>query len=1265
MTGNCSSGFVRKHLAQFLAISGLVLGLAQNGIAATYYVSTSGSDSNPGTQSQPWRNINYAAGKVQPGDTVLVRGGVYYELVTSRVNGTSSARITFKAYPGETPIIDGTVAITGWTRCTSASDFLRPDGTSIGSLPGNSNYANIYKTQVPAGDVGDPGDMAIYENGEYLFMSSYPSQANNVFDDETTYKPLTSSSWGKSSYFIDTSLNQPSGFWNGATAKVWVHANNNTVTTRKVSSFSSGRVTLSSSLPAALGNSGTMPDAYALQNHWSLLNKKGTVYHTTKAINGYYTVYVWPSSTSNLASGIRVSNRDMGFWMQNASYVTIDGFVIRGVAKRSNSQTHRSGGIVNANDFKHTGLHIRNCKVLNSAGVGAITLWAGTDDIIENNHVENCRSGYGIAMRGTATGRNYGCIIRNNTLRNVRSTGLKIIYATDIQITGNVASEFGSHGNGCSLYQFNDKVLFAHNTITRARNALTIKESSDMTIYSNILQGSGSTANGSYVLAAWAAGSGTPMSGKVNILNNVIMSEFGDIALYISNSPRTRASWTIKNNIIDGMIVDDGVNPNYSHNLYVDYSWVQNKSTYRLASGELHYESLGNVFVDADALNFAHPSGGYALGKGTDVRSYLPTSMFSGYNFNVALNNTTRNWSSVDLGAYQGTGGGIITPPPPPPPTKDAPVANAGPDQTVEFASRNSVQLDGSASTGDGELLYEWKLNGVILSIQQSPEISLINPGVYEVILTVTDKADPTLTSSDSVTVTVLADASAADIRSGLVGEWTFCEKSGPVTTDGSGNANFAALSSEAMWTTDGSMDVSGAQTYLQCPASQSLNLTDALTLSAWVNPRSYGQGSNGRILDKGDGPASRGFSLMLDGTRRGPAYMVYGSAVAYGTSDSVPLDTWTHIALVHNPAAGTATFYVNGQPAGSSSYSRANVDTAADPLYLGIRGYDMMRSFDGQIDAVRVYNRPLTAVEASRLCQEGREGSLKGLWRFDDLAGTTAQDASGCGSTAQLLNGVKWGRGWAGEEFVRVEGGTGVVRIPADNLNPDEGTVSVWAMAESLNDIRFLFGHVVGTGGNWISLYTVDGQLAVALGDNPATKQNIAQLQLNVLHHVALAWNRGEYTVYMDGLPVDSGTYMGLTQVNATADIANSGSDISPDDTGFRGIIEEAAVFSRALTEQEVSRMFLTYQVKENRPLAFSVSGQVTYTASGLPDGAVFDSTAQTLNWRPSYSQAGDYQLLFTDQANPANQQKVNVTVEDVVLQDWYRQLLKQAGKL
>jgi hypothetical protein len=81
----------------------------------SYYVSTSGSDSNPGTLTQPWRTIQHSMDVVNPGDTVYVRGGTYYERLTLKRCGTSNAWITFKNYPGETPIIDGSyVTDYGW-----------------------------------------------------------------------------------------------------------------------------------------------------------------------------------------------------------------------------------------------------------------------------------------------------------------------------------------------------------------------------------------------------------------------------------------------------------------------------------------------------------------------------------------------------------------------------------------------------------------------------------------------------------------------------------------------------------------------------------------------------------------------------------------------------------------------------------------------------------------------------------------------------------------------------------------------------------------------------------------------------------------------------------------------------------------------------------------------------------------------------------------------------------------------------------------------
>jgi hypothetical protein len=70
-------------------------------------VSTTGADSNPGTQTAPWRTVQHAADTVRAGSTVNVRGGVYEELVSIKASGNATdGYITFRSYPGETAVLD-------------------------------------------------------------------------------------------------------------------------------------------------------------------------------------------------------------------------------------------------------------------------------------------------------------------------------------------------------------------------------------------------------------------------------------------------------------------------------------------------------------------------------------------------------------------------------------------------------------------------------------------------------------------------------------------------------------------------------------------------------------------------------------------------------------------------------------------------------------------------------------------------------------------------------------------------------------------------------------------------------------------------------------------------------------------------------------------------------------------------------------------------------------------------------------------------------
>lgn len=78
--------------------------------AATYYVDCrAGADSNPGTSADsPWKTLERANTALAPGDTCIVRGGLYENSVIAPAqSGTEAAPITYAAWEKETPEVTG------------------------------------------------------------------------------------------------------------------------------------------------------------------------------------------------------------------------------------------------------------------------------------------------------------------------------------------------------------------------------------------------------------------------------------------------------------------------------------------------------------------------------------------------------------------------------------------------------------------------------------------------------------------------------------------------------------------------------------------------------------------------------------------------------------------------------------------------------------------------------------------------------------------------------------------------------------------------------------------------------------------------------------------------------------------------------------------------------------------------------------------------------------------------------------------------------
>jgi hypothetical protein len=128
------------HVAASRATSPSHPSLQAQRAAATRFVSPSGADSNSGTSSAPWRTISKALSSAQPGDTVLFRGGTYGARgarFSASKSGAPSSPITFRSYPGETPVLLGAYHLYGSYRIFSGFLFAGPTGSVKSKSPSN------------------------------------------------------------------------------------------------------------------------------------------------------------------------------------------------------------------------------------------------------------------------------------------------------------------------------------------------------------------------------------------------------------------------------------------------------------------------------------------------------------------------------------------------------------------------------------------------------------------------------------------------------------------------------------------------------------------------------------------------------------------------------------------------------------------------------------------------------------------------------------------------------------------------------------------------------------------------------------------------------------------------------------------------------------------------------------------------------------------------------------------------------------------------
>ncbi|MDT8382632.1 MAG: right-handed parallel beta-helix repeat-containing protein [Brevefilum sp.] len=128
------------------------------GPECSLFVASDGDDNNPGSEGQPWRSFQKAAEAANPGDTVCFRGGTYAtDNIYLAKSGQIDEPITYAAYPGEIPILDGDELLTlgGGISHLRISGFVLRNFNIWGIfLSGENHYITLDHLEIEGGEAG-------------------------------------------------------------------------------------------------------------------------------------------------------------------------------------------------------------------------------------------------------------------------------------------------------------------------------------------------------------------------------------------------------------------------------------------------------------------------------------------------------------------------------------------------------------------------------------------------------------------------------------------------------------------------------------------------------------------------------------------------------------------------------------------------------------------------------------------------------------------------------------------------------------------------------------------------------------------------------------------------------------------------------------------------------------------------------------------------------------------------------------------------------
>ena len=441
----------------------------------------------------------------------------------------------------------------------------------------------------------------------------------------------------------------------------------------------------------------------------------------------------------------------------------------------------------------------------------------------------------------------------------------------------------------------------------------------------------------------------------------------------------------------------------------------------------------------------------------------------------------------------------------------------------------------------------------------------------------------------------------------GIVGWWPLNEGTSTIAHDISGYGYDGVLNGST-WTNGKkgkALNFNGSDSRVTV-TSTALNKSGSIAISAWIKLPSTS--SNNVITIRGNTSqvVPWAWFYYMGSTNTLALWNANGNGASVSNVISVEDSRWHHV-MVSAGSGETIRFYVDGVDVTPVSGNNTYLDPATSVAILGTYPFEIgarthttgiLEDFVGDIDDVRVYNRTITSTEVLALYNSGQvtrqtvsQSGLAGWWTFDEATSTIAHDFSGQNNAGTLISSPTWTSGKKGSamQFSSLRYVT-VANMPA--ISNTTISVSAWIYPTTYSGYNVIASQRNGCGAASFQVHLDSNTGFLAFwGSNLYI--STYKPPLNTWTHVNATFNAGTVTLYANGVQV--GSTSGITRDSAQTlfRIGTDGTCGNP----FNGKIDDVRVYSRALSDAEISDLYRQNQTEVGGSRETSVSdGLVGY---------------------------------------------------------------------